>query len=264
MSIDVIIQNQGLAIGAFFLVSAILTGLAYFIRRRGYEPDLTIDILALFPAVFGVWGLFNELAVTRNLNHNFEVVSERFKLRTDYELAVAKLKIIETDLERAKEAAVACTERDGRLIFVNWNLICPPIIRYLRIDFTLDDNYTKSPSAQETWFRRIRPKIINQEGIEYVQTLVDLYQFQPKFLLMLFGARTSEEGLIFERSDISSFNEIDDLLRSVGETQDKLLNLREIREIDDEDPLFLILILLAISLEISKTVSRAIYDRRAG
>ncbi len=75
MSIDIIIQNQGVAISAFFLVSAILTRLAYLVRRRGYEPDLTIDIMALVPAVFGVCGLFNELPVTRNLIHNFKVVS---------------------------------------------------------------------------------------------------------------------------------------------------------------------------------------------
>ncbi len=73
MSIDSIIQNQGIAISAFLLVSAILTGIAYLVRQRGYEPDLSIDILALVPAVVGAWDVSNALAQTRNLSHYIEV-----------------------------------------------------------------------------------------------------------------------------------------------------------------------------------------------
>lgn len=259
MSIDVIIQNQGLAISAFFLVSAILTGIAYLLRRRGYEPDLTIDILALVPAVFGVWGLFNELAVTRNLNHNFEVVSERFKIRTDYELTTAKLKIVETEFAFAKETLAMCSDPSSWGVDnTMWDRLCPPLRAYLRIGS--DHEPVNFESAM--FYSSIKRNIRDLEGISFVKYIADLHAGLPKLVRALFGVK-NESQIKFANEEFT-FEEISNLLEVADHTQKELIQLREIREIEDEDPLFLILILLAISLEISKTVSRAIYDRRAG
>ncbi len=241
MQTDLILQNQGIAITAFFLVSAIFTGLAYLVRKRGYEPDLTIDILALVPAVFGVWGLFNELAVTRNLNHNFRVLTDRFVTETALKQSsadISKLEVLATDIKMA---------------------LSPCLGLPLPHSADLEHLCYRAFNPFSGIFADQRLDLARTEGIELVRVIgsADILKLQA-FLWFLW-----REGYLNENPN--GYREFlqDGVFLNLEEHDKHVSTLGSIdplREIDDEDPLFLVLIMLAIALEISKTASRVIYN----